>query len=218
MNEISFYEHSECENPKYLVIFLHGYGANGQNLLSLSEEFIKTLPQAHFIAPNAVEPWEGEFPDCYQWFSLYGGIERKSFEDIADNIRNSNQILKEFIHEQLQRFNLTFDKLFLIGFSQGAMMANYQGLVAKEKLAGIISFSGKVILPELTGEKTNSKPEICLIHGEDDAVVPIENLEIARNILEDKGINFEIYPLNDLDHAIDIRGVEIAKKFIAKRI
>ena len=216
MSELKFHQHSTTKNPKYLVIFLHGYGSNGENLIGLSQEFLPIIPDAHFISPNAVEPWEGGFPNSYQWFSLYAGMERKTLVDLADNIKKSNQILQNFINSQLEKFNLTWQNLFLVGFSQGAMMAIYQGLISKQKPRGIISYSGKVILPEMLGEQTISKPEICLIHGEIDSVLPFENFLEAKKILSEKEISFESHAIDNLDHSIDIRGIKAAQKFIKK--
>ena len=216
MSELKFHQHSTTKNPKYLVIFLHGYGSNGENLIGLSQEFLPIIPDAHFISPNAVEPWEGGFPNSYQWFSLYAGMERKTLVDLADNIKKSNQILQNFINSQLEKFNLTWQNLFLAGFSQGAMMAIYQGLISQQKPRGIISYSGKVILPEMLGEQTISKPEICLIHGEIDSVLPFENFLEAKKILSEKEISFESHAIDNLDHSIDIRGIKAAQKFIKK--
>ncbi len=218
MSELKFYEYCDVKNPKYLVIFLHGYGANGENLINLSYEFKKILPEAHFISPNAIQPWEGGFPNTYQWFSLYGGIERKTIDAIAADIKNSNKILAQFINNQLARFNLTPEKLFLIGFSQGAMMSLYQGMTMPHKLAGIISFSGKLILPETLGEKIISKPEICLIHGESDSVLPIEHFFDAKKALSEKDFIHEAHSFPNLDHSIDINGIRVAQKFIKKTI
>jgi len=216
MSEVKFYEYCDTKNPKYLVIFLHGYGANGENLINLAPEFTRVLPDAFFISPNAIQPWEGGFPHAYQWFSLYGGIERKSLESISGDIKNSNKILAQFIGDQLKRLNLGYDKLFLIGFSQGAMMAIYQGLISKEKIAGVVAFSGRVILPEMLGEQTISKPDICLIHGEADSVVPFHNFTEGKEILHENKIPFEGYSFTNLDHSIDFNGVRCAQKFIKK--
>lgn len=218
MSEIKFYEYSDTKNPKYLVIFLHGYGANGENLINLAYEFKKVLPDAHFISPNAIQPWEGGFPHAYQWFSLYGGMERKALSQIADDIKNSNKILHSFIKEQLKRFNLSFDKLFLAGFSQGGMMSIYQGLIMPQKPAGIISFSGKVLLPEAVGEKTIIKPEICLIHGEIDSVLPFEHFIEAKKILTEQDIVHEAHSFPHLDHSIDLNGVRAAQNFVKKQL
>lgn len=216
MSELKFCEHSDVTNPKYLVIFLHGYGANGENLLDLAHEFKGVLPKAHFISPNGVQPWEGGFPDSYQWFSLQSGLKNLDSNSSAADIKNSSDILRDFINSQLTRFNLTPDKLFLIGFSQGAMMSLHQGLTASEKIAGVIAFSGKLILPESLGEETLSKPDICLIHGEADPVVPFSNFLESEKILESEEFSFESHAVPNLEHSIDMSGVMAAQKFIRR--
>jgi phospholipase/carboxylesterase len=213
-----FSEYSDSETPKYLVIFLHGYGSNGENLINLSHELRYALPEAHYISPNGVEPWEGGFPDAYQWFSLYRGFDRKGLSEIADEIKSSNKILTNFIDAQLARFNLTDDKLFIVGFSQGAMMSMYQGFVKERKPAGIIAFSGKLVLPEMLGQKTSSKPDICLIHGEADSVVPFENFLEAKKLLDEQNVSYESHAVPNLDHSIDIHGIRMAQAFIKKQI
>jgi phospholipase/carboxylesterase len=218
MSELKFFEYSETKNPKYLVVFLHGYGANGENLLDLAYEFKGVLPEAHFISPNAIEPWEGGFPGCYQWFSLYKGLERKGLQEIGTDIENSNVVLQKFIKKQLNRFNLDENHLFLMGFSQGAMMSIYQGLSKDGKPAGIISFSGKLILPEMLGQKTIHRPEICLIHGKQDSVLPFENFIEAEKLLKQENIPFESHALDQLDHSIDIRGIRAAQGFVKRVI
>lgn len=218
MSELKFFEYSDSKAPKYLVIFLHGYGSNAANLIELSHEFKHILPDAHFIAPNGVEPWEGGFPDAYQWFSLSNGTERKNLDIISKDIRHSNKILQRFIDQQLTRFNLTPQQLFIAGFSQGAMMSIYQGLIRPEKVAGIISFSGRVILPEMTGEIIISKPEICLIHGENDSVLPFNYFIEAKKLLELEKVSFESHAFSHLDHSIDGRAIKAAQNFVKKLI
>ena len=218
MSEIKFYEYSDAKNPKYLVIFLHGYGANGENLIDLAHEFKRALPEAHFISPNAIEAWEGGFPHAYQWFSLSAGFERKSLAVMGQDIKRANQILGNFIDVQLARFNLTYENLFIVGFSQGAMMALYQGFIKPKTPAGVIAFSGKLILPEMLGEQTLSQPNICLIHGEADSVVPFENFLEAKKLLETQNIPLESHAIPHLDHSIDIHGIRMAQNFIKKQI
>ena len=217
MVELSTCEHGP-DKPKYLVVLLHGYGANAENLIELAFEFQPIIPDAYFIAPNAIEPWEGGFPNCYQWFSLYSGVERKVLEQLAPNIRKSNQILLGFINQQLNRFNLTPDKLILVGFSQGSMMAIYQSLIMANKIAGVISFSGKVVEPNSVGDKIISKPNICLIHGTKDLVLPFECFNEAQKILNKYGVPFEAHAIEHLDHTIDRRVIAIAKNYLLKII
>lgn len=218
MSEIKFYEYSDVKNPKYLVIFLHGYGANGENLIELAHEFKRAVPDAHFISPNAIEPWEGGFPHAYQWFSLSAGFERKSLAVMGPNIKRANKILGSFIDVQLARFNLTVENLFIVGFSQGAMMAMYQGFIKSKKPAGVIAFSGKLIFPEMLGEQTLSRPNICLIHGEADSVVPFASFLEAKKLLEEQNLPFESHAIPHLDHSIDIHGIRMAQNFIKKQI
>lgn len=218
MSQLQFAEHAGAQNPKYLVIFLHGYGSNGKDLLSLAGQFTDILPDAHFISPNAPQAWEGGFPDAYQWFSLYEGFTYKAIEDMAEDVKVSNYILSQFIDEQLARFSLSRKDLFIIGFSQGGMMSSFQGFISPEKIAGVISFSGKLVLPELVDGETKSKPDICLIHGEADPVVLFENFLKAQEILENSGVNFEAHSIPGLEHSIDMAGIIAAKKFIKKQL
>lgn len=222
MSKLDYFEHLSKDisnnQPKYLVIFLHGYGANGANLIELAYEYEKSMPQTRFIAPNAPQNWEGGFMDCYQWFSLASwGIDR-DISKVSDNVKIAHKILSDFIDEELKKSNLTHDKLILVGFSQGAMMSCYYGLMSQHKIAGIISHSGKLILPEATNEKTQNKPEICFIHGRDDSVVGFENFIEAKELAKQNNIPFESYAFDNLDHAINIEslnaGIEFVKKII----
>ena len=213
-NNIKFYQYAITKDPKYLVVFLHGYGANGQNLITLADDFAQILPQALYLSPNAISPWEGGFPNAYQWFSLYENDQRKSLIQLGDEIKNANKILQEFLNLQLKNLNLNHSKLILIGFSQGSMMANYQAMISQQSLAGVISYSGKIIEPTSIGEKILSKTKTCLIHGKQDSVLDFNNFLEAKNIFNKLKIPFEAHGLDNLDHAIDHRGVDIAKQFI----
>jgi len=211
---MKFYEYTISKDPKYLVVFLHGYGANGQNLITLADDFAEILPQAFFLSPNAIEPWEGRFPNAYQWFSLYENDQRKYLQKLSSEIKNANKILQNFLNEQLTRFKLKHCELILIGFSQGSMMANYQAMISKQQLAGVISYSGKIIEPTSIGEEITSKTKTCLIHGREDSVLDFDNFLEAQKILTKLQIPVESHGLDDLDHAIDHRGINIAKQFI----
>lgn len=216
MSDLKFFEHSAVKKPKYLVIFLHGYGSNGENLLDLAHEFQHVLPDAHYISPNAIEPWEGGFPDAYQWFSLADWGQNRDVSRVAASVKKANHTLNAFIVKQLERFNLKPDSLFLVGFSQGAMMSMYQGLAMPQKPAGIIAYSGKLILPEHLGEVTISKPDICLIHGKLDSVLPFTNFLEAEKLLQENKIPFESHAVENLDHTIDIHGIRAGMHFVKK--
>ena len=188
-----------------LVIFLHGYGANGENLLALAPEISKSLTNAKFIAPNATYQCDIGLPDSYQWFTLAQADPVKMSIEITE----SNSILDNFIKTQLEKHNLTKKDLILIGFSQGAMMSMYNSLRSSEEPAVILALSGRLILPP----EIKSKPKIFLIHGTDDDVVGYHFLREAEDGLKEIGIEFESRSLDNLGHSIDYRVVKIIQNY-----
>jgi phospholipase/carboxylesterase len=212
MTKLQFFEAETLlkEPPKKLMVFLHGYGANGQDLISLAGFFKDALPSAHFISPNAPFKLENIFMEGYQWFSL----ENRDLQVMGPQVLHANDILNQFLDEQLQKLNLTRKDLILCGFSQGAMMAMFNALEHQEKAAAVIAYSGKLILPTMLGKKINSKPKICLVHGRQDDVVPFENFVEAEEILSDQKIDFESSAIDGLAHGINEECVEIGKSFV----
>ena len=207
--QLTYKEFTQNENNiKKLIIFLHGYGSNGENLLALAPEISKIIPEAKFFAPNATYNCDMAMPDSYQWFTLAQNDPIKMSVEIAE----SNNILDNFIKEQLTKYNLTKKDLILIGFSQGAMMSMYNSLRSKEEPAAILALSGRLILPN----EINSKPRICLVHGTDDDVVDYHFLGEAEEGLKKLGINYETHSLDDLGHSIDYRVVKIIQNYIKK--
>ncbi len=210
--ELEFFElHTlSKEKPKKLMVFLHGYGASGEDLIDLAKEFKHILPDAHFVSPNAPFDLEHPFAQGYQWFSLSNYDPQFLYPQILE----ANRILDDFINLQLERFNLTHQDLILVGFSQGAMMAMYNSLRNHNQSAGIIAFSGKLILPTMLGEAVKSKPKICLIHGKNDEVLPFYNFLEAKDLLESIEIPVESHALEGLGHGIDHHGIRIGKQFL----
>ncbi len=122
MKKLTSYQYQNgVKNPDHLVVFLHGYGANGQDLLSLSPELEEVLPNSVFVSPDAIYPFEGGFFGSYQWYSLIDRSERA----MLDGAKNAAPIINQYIDEQLAKFKLPTSKLILIGFSQGGMLATY---------------------------------------------------------------------------------------------
>lgn len=212
MKELEFFEIAplSAQKPKKLIIFLHGYGATGEDLIDLAKEFKHIMPLAHFISPNAPFPLENEFFGGYQWFSLANYDPLVLYPQILE----SNRILDIFINSQLQRFGMNYEDLILVGFSQGAMMAMYNSLRSHNQNSGIIAYSGKLILPTWLGEQIKSKPKICLVHGKEDQVLPFDNFLEAQKLLQSEQIPFESHALEGLGHGIDHHGVRIAKEFL----
>lgn len=215
MKKLTSYQYQNgIKDPEHLVIFLHGYGANGQDLLSLSPELEAALPNSIFVSPDAIYPFEGGFFGGYQWYSL---IDR-SEQSMLAGAKNAAPIINQYIDEQLAKFKLPISKLILIGFSQGGMLATYVGLRRKGKIAGIISFSGYMLLSDNLEDEIKAKPNVLLTHGEDDSVVPPQALDFAAEKLDTLGVDCEAHLLPNLGHGIDAKAIDLARKFITKVI
>ncbi len=121
----------------YLVVLLHGVGANGNDLILLARAWRKILPEAEFIAPNAPFPYD-DAAEARQWFSLRD----RSPEKLLACLREAGAILDRFFDELLASRQLGDARLALTGFSQGAATALYAGLRRQMQIAGIVAFSG----------------------------------------------------------------------------
>lgn len=193
--------------PKQLVILLHGVGSNGQDLFSLVPEFAALLPDAHFISPDAPFPCDMA-PMGYQWFSLMD----RDMQTMLSGLNTVEPLLNDFMDAQLERFDLSPDKLALIGFSQGTMTSLHVSLRRKEPIAGILGYSGALLaMPE-----SPTKFPICLVHGTQDPVVPFAAMEQASVALQADGVEVETHAREGLPHGIDPEGVEIGKRFLQR--
>jgi phospholipase/carboxylesterase len=198
--------------PSNAIILLHGLGADGENLIGLADYMSKDFPDTLFIAPNA--PFRFDmFDSGYQWFSL---ADRDPVK-MLDGVSTAMPILNDFIDEVLEEYDLTFENLALIGFSQGTMTALHTAIRREDAIAGVVGFSGALIAPELLDEAL-SKPDVCLIHGTADDVVPFDAMNQAAAALEAAGFNVETHARRNLPHSIDVEGIEIAIKFLKSRL
>ena len=153
--------------PAALVVLLHGYGANGDDLIALGEVWRRQLPQAVFVAPNAPEEVPG-MPGALQWFPL-------TFRDPGERWRGvvaARPGLDRFLDAELARYGLGDDRLVLVGFSQGTMLGLHAGLRRRVTPAAIVGYSGLLAGPEHLGEIT-VRPPVLLVHGAEDRVTPI---------------------------------------------
>lgn len=199
--------------PEQLVMFLHGVGADGNDLIGLAPYFQKVAPQAMFMAPNAPFPFDmAAFG--FQWFSLNDfGPEAR-----LRGVRSAAPMLDAYIDAQLKSLALGEDKLFLIGFSQGTMMALHVGLRRPTPLAGIIGYSGMLVGPELLAAEIRSRPPVLLVHGEADPVLPFEALPQAVSALEAAGVPVQGDARPGLGHSIDEEGLLLGMRFLAEAV
>jgi phospholipase/carboxylesterase len=204
---------SPSGTTKHLVILAHGLGADGQDLIGLADELAHYLPDTTFISPDA--PFSCDMaPYGRQWFSLQSRAEA----DLEREVKTAQPILNAYIDAKLEEYQLTIDKLALIGFSQGTMTSLYTALRREDSVAGIVGFSGAMVAATKLPREVQSKPPVCLIHGDADPVVPFESMAIAERSLKAADIAVETHRRPGLPHGIDPQGLKIAGEFLQKHL
>ena len=189
-----------------LVVLLHGWGADAGDLMDMSPVIAARLPDAVIAAPDGPAPCAAN-PTGRQWFDLTG-------EKIDDGPDEAKPMLLELVDTMLKETGLGLDRLALIGFSQGSMMALHVGLRLEGDCAGIVAFAGALLAPErLEAEKTAS-PKVLLVHGKDDEVVPFQAMVLAEGMLKSNGVDVRTVAREGLGHGIDGEGLEEALGFL----
>ena len=193
--------------PRQLVVLLHGYGADGNDLLDLGRHWAELLPEALFVAPNAPEPCAGN-PFGFQWFAL--ALDR-TISRVA-GVPETSGVLVNFLAELWGQTGLAARDTVLVGFSQGAMMALHVGLALAEPPAGIVSFSGALVLPEGLGQ--GALPPVCLVHGDNDQVVDPGLSAAAAQTLSAAGVAVSYHVSPGTAHGISPDGLAFATAFL----
>jgi phospholipase/carboxylesterase len=203
---------------KQLVVFLHGYGADGNDLIDIGRAWQQYLPQAAFAAPHAPEPC-GQAPVGRQWFAL-------TFRDPNERWAGVNKaapLLQRFLDAELTRHKLPPAALALVGFSQGTMMALHVGLRRAVPPVAIVGYSGILVLPpdgrvEAFAADIKSRPPVLLVHGDQDDLIPPQALFHATQGLASIGIPAEWHLSAGVGHGIDAEGLRHGGEFLARRI
>jgi len=202
---------------RQLVVFLHGYGADGNDLIEIGRAWAGLLPDAAFISPHAPRPC-GQAPMGREWFPL-------TFRDPDERWTGVNAAapqLNAFLDAELTRRNLPNSALALVGFSQGTMMALHVGLRRAESPAAIVGYSGMLVIPEeidpdkFAGEIVN-RPPVLLVHGDQDQLIPVEALMHAAQGLAALEVPVEWHISPGVAHGIDQEGLRQGGEFLARR-
>ena len=196
---------------KQLVVFLHGYGADGNDLISLGKQWQALLPDAAFVSPHAPEPCAGS-PMGKQWF----GLTMRDPGERWTGVVAARPGLDAFLDAELAKLGLDESKLALVGFSQGTMMALHVGLRRKKPLAGILGYSGVLVGPEHLAEATRPPPPLLLVHGDRDEVIPLEALFMSSDELAKAEIPCQWHLSLGAGHGIDQGGLAHGATFLAK--
>jgi phospholipase/carboxylesterase len=191
-------------------VFLHGYGADGNDLIDIGRVWADVLPDAAFVSPHAPEPC-AEAPVGRQWFALSRNDPGLRWQGAVAG----RPILDAFLDAELGRIGVDPARLALVGFSQGAMMALHVGLRRRPPPAAIVAFSGMLIGPEHLAAERSGTPPVLLVHGDADPVVPFAALAAAREGLAAAGVACEWHVSPGLGHGIDQAGLAHGGAFLA---
>jgi phospholipase/carboxylesterase len=201
---------------KSLVVFLHGYGADGNDLIDIGRAWQDLLPDTAFVSPHAPRPC-GQAPMGREWFPL-------TFRDINERWSGVNMAapgLNAFLDAELARHALPPAALALVGFSQGTMMALHVGLRRAVPPAAIVGYSGMLVVPEDIAAETfageiKSRPPVLLVHGDQDQLIPVDALLHAAQGLAALGIPTEWHISSGIAHGIDQEGLRQGGAFLRR--
>jgi phospholipase/carboxylesterase len=202
---------------KRLVVFLHGYGADGNDLIEIGRAWEPILPDTAFVSPHAPEPCS-QAPVGRQWFTLTF----RSPNERWTGVNKARPALDQFLDAELARRKLPPSALALVGFSQGTMMALHTGLRRPAAPAAIVGYSGMFVLPDgatadTVAREITSKPPVLLIHGDQDDLIPAQALFLGAQELAALEVPVEWHLSQGIGHGIDQEGLRHGGEFLARR-
>jgi len=200
-----------------VVVFLHGYGANGADLLGLADVLGPHLPDTLFVAPDAPEAIP-MMPSGLQWFPI-PWIDGSSEEEAERGMQAAAADLDAFLDALMVDEDVLPEQVVLFGFSQGTMMALHVGPRREDEVAGIVGFSGRLLAPDLLKEEVRTRPPVMLIHGDQDDLVPAQSLPEAAEALQAAGWR-DVYAhvMKGTGHGIAPDGLEVALAFMRDKL
>ena len=193
------------------VILLHGYGGDGKDISMLTLNWKRFLPNTVFLCPNGHEKCSIN-QSGFQWFDL----SKDDPKYIIEQSLKAEQIIKKYINEIKELYQLNNSQICLSGFSQGCMMSINIGLTSDENFNCVVGFSGKIIDKNNLAKRISSTTKMLLLHGDKDAVVPSSNLLDAKDFLLRNKIEVETNMISDCDHHIPIKASSIALSYLKK--
>ena len=200
---------AKSRTARQLVVFLHGYGADGNDLIAIAQQWQSLLPDAAFVAPHAPDRC-AQSPSGRQWFPLT----MRDPEERWTGAVTARAGLDAFLDAELERLGLDDTRLALVGFSQGTMMALHVGLRRRRSPAAILGYSGVLVGPEHLDEATG-QPPVLLVHGDADQVIPLDALFLSAEGLMQAGIPCQWHLSLGVGHGIDPAGLRHGVLFLA---
>ena len=204
---------SSKSSPKNVVILCHGYGGDGKDISILANYWKTFLPDTLFICPDAPEICKVN-PDGFQWFDLMD----QTVEETLSKSLIAENTLDNFINEVVSENELNFKDVALVGFSQGCMISMQTALKKKDQIKCLIGYSGKILNIKHLNQNINSKPEIFLMHGDKDQIVPINFLLEAKEFFNKNDYKIQTKIFKNCEHRIPTEGSSIGLEFLKKNL
>ena len=204
-------------STRSVVVFLHGYGANGEDLLGLADSLSEHLPNTLFVAPDAPETCAGS-PMGFQWFPI-PWIDSSSEEEAERGLLAAADDLNAFLDALMVDEDVLPEQVVLFGFSQGTMMSLHVVPRREDAIAGVVGFSGRLVSPELLTDQVLSRPPILLVHGDADDVVPVQSMPEAVEALQNADFK-EVFAhiMKGTGHGIAPDGLSVALAFMRDKL
>jgi len=200
-----------------VVVFLHGYGANGADLLGLADPLGEHLPDTLFVAPDAPENCAGA-PFGFQWFPI-PWIDGSSEEEAERGMQAAVEDINAFLDALMVDEDVLPEQVVLFGFSQGTMMSLHVAPRREDPVAGIVAFSGRLLAPETLKDEVVSRMPVLLVHGDQDDLVPPQSLPQAAEALQEAGFkDVFAHVMKGTGHGIAPDGLSVALAFMRDKL
>ncbi|MGF1502145.1 MAG: alpha/beta hydrolase [Paracoccaceae bacterium] len=207
--------HAASGTARALVVLVHGYGADGDDLMGLAGPIAPHLPMAAFRAPNGPERSLVN-PMGYQWFPI-PFMDGSSEAEMIAGFRKAQTALATYLAAEMKSLKVSPEATVLVGFSQGTMMSLAVGPGVEPALAGIVGFSGRLAEPEVL-KTAPSRPPVLLVHGDQDPVVPVEEMTKAEKGLTAAGFDVQTHVSEGVGHGIAPDGLGLLLGFLKDRL
>ena len=204
---------SSKSSPKNAVILCHGYGGDGNDISILANYWKTFLPDTLFVCPDAPEVCKVN-PTGFQWFDL---MDQTDDEILSKSLIAENK-LDNLINEIINQNKLSFKDIALVGFSQGCMISLQTALKKKDQIKCLIGYSGKILNIKHLNQNINSKPEIFLMHGDKDSVVPVNFLLEAKEFFNQNSYKIQTKIFKNCEHRIPTEGSSLGLEFLKKNL
>ena len=198
---------------KNAVILLHGYGGDGKDISMLTLNWKRFLKNTLFLCPNGHQKCEIN-PVGFLWFVL----SRNDEEYILEKSLDAEILLKKYIEEIKEKYQLSNSKIVLGGFSQGCMMSINVGTTTEDEINCIVGFSGKIINVTNLQNRIKNKSKILLIHGDQDEIVSPNYLLEAKDFFDRNKFDIQTNLIKNCGHHIPVEASSLALNFIKKNL